>query len=124
MSGFSCFSPDFPLAVVPDPDNVDCSTVESTYESFGKAFFQDYCLRCHSVTRETDWARLDAPLEIDFDTLGLSREFADRIRLRAGELGDMPPRLLPGRRPDTATRLQLIEWIDCGMLSEAEQGGG
>ena len=91
-SGVGC-SPDSPLENVPDPGDVNCDVLESTYENFGARFFQDYCLRCHSLTLESDWDRTDAPQEIDFNTLGMAREFSDRIRLRAGALGDMPPRL-------------------------------
>jgi len=116
LSGICC-SPDSPLH---HPANVDCGTVKTTYEDFGARFFQDYCLRCHSVTRANDLARLDAPMEIDFDTLGMAREFMDRIYLRAGELGDMPPRLMPVAKPTEQERIQLMEWIDCGMLSAAE----
>jgi len=102
----------------------DCGTAKESYENFGAAFFQNCCIRCHSVTLETDLQRLDAPLGINFDTLEMSREFSRRIRLRAGELGDMPPRILLGPRPTEAERLQLLDWIDCGMPADDELDGG
>jgi len=120
----SC-SPDSPLPIPIPEGSVDCSTVELTYEGFGKGFLQDYCLRCHSVSKEDDWPdRLDAPQGINFDSLDMAREFESRIRLRAGELGDMPPRLIPGNYPSVEERIRLIEWIDCGMLSEQDFEGG
>lgn len=111
-------SPDSPLDLEANPIRMDCSVVDLTYENFGKSFFQDYCLRCHTVTLETDWSRVDAPQEINFDTMLMAREFRKRIRLRAGLLGDMPPRLIPGPMPSEGERVLLIEWIECGMLSE------
>jgi len=118
----SC-SPDSPLVDPTAGRPIDCEAVKTTYEDFGAAFFQNYCIRCHSVTREGDLARWDAPLGIDFDTLQMVQEFKDRIHLRAGELGDMPPRLFPVPRPSDEERIQLMIWIDCGMLSEAESEG-
>jgi len=120
-------SPDSPLDFLMDPAagrGVDCATVRLSYETFGAPFLQEYCLRCHRVTRETDLQRLDAPQGIDFDTLGLALEFKKRIRLRAAELGDMPPRLMPVPKPSREERIQLADWIDCGMLTEAELDGG
>lgn len=118
-------SPDMPLpdqVIVDAADNSNCD--ELTYENFGQAFFQSYCLRCHSETRVGDIARNDAPVGINYDTLEGVREFATRIRLRAGELGDMPPLLLPGPRPSEQERVQLIRWIDCDTPSEADAAGG
>lgn len=116
-------SPDSPLELSGRP-LPDCSTMKETYVDFGAAFFRDYCLRCHSVSLETDLQRTDAPQGINFDTLEMSREFARRIRLRAGELGDMPPQILLGARPTEAERLQLVDWIDCGMPSGDPSDGG
>ena len=108
-------SPDMPLPVTHEPTDVDCSKVTATYQNFGATFFESYCLRCHSSALRDDLARFDAPLGIDFDTLEQAREFKNRIRLRAGELGDMPPHLLGGPAPSEAERIQLMEWLDCGM---------
>ncbi len=122
LSLMSC-SPDSPLELSTRP-LPDCGAAKGSYESFGAAFFQNYCIRCHSVTLESDLERLDAPQGIDFNTLQMAREFSRRIRLRAGELGDMPPQILLGPRPTEAERLQLVDWIDCGMLSDDELSGG
>ncbi len=124
LTGGAC-SPDMPLpdqVVVDDADETDCDKL--TYENFGQAFFQSYCLRCHSVTNVGDVARNDAPVGINYDTLEGVREFATRIRLRAGELGDMPPLLLPGPRPSEEERRELIRWIDCDTPSETDPADG
>ena len=107
---------------VPRSAETDCD--ELTYENFGQAFFQSYCLRCHSVTNVGDIARNDAPVGINYDTLEGVREFATRIRLRAGELGDMPPLLVPVPRPPEEERLKLIRWIDCDTPSETDPTDG
>ena len=123
LTGGAC-SPDMPLpdqVLVDAGDNSDCD--ELTYENFGQTFFQSYCLRCHSETL-VKLARNDAPIGINYDTLEGVREFATRIRLRAGELGDMPPLLLPGPRPSEQERVQLIRWIDCDTPSETDVADG
>jgi len=117
----SC-SPDSPLTNVPPfPSAGYCAASETNYENFGAAFFANYCLRCHSVTLANDLTRIDAPIGVDFDSIVMAREFKNRIRMRAGLLGDMPPRILPVPRPSESERIQLIEWIDCGMRTKAEQ---
>jgi uncharacterized membrane protein len=108
-----------PDQVLNDPNAADCGA--DTWENFGRQFFQTYCLRCHSETLTTDLERTDAPAGINFNELEVMREFASRIRLRAGQLGDMPPTLLPGPRPSEDERLRLIQWIDCGTPSETDE---
>ena len=120
-----CLSPDNPLpdeVTSGDGDEVDCS--ELTYENFGDNFFQSYCLRCHSATLVGDVARSDAPVGINYDTIEGVREFAPRIRLRAGQLGDMPPLLALVPKPSAEERRTLIQWIDCGTPTEADLAGG
>lgn len=120
-----CLSPDNPLPDVvtaSDGDEVDCG--ELTYENFAENFFKSYCLRCHSATLVGDAARNDAPVGINYDTIEGVREFATRIRLRAGQLGDMPPLLAPVPKPSAAERRTLIQWIDCGTPTEADLAAG
>ncbi len=115
--GACVLSPDDPLddAQLVMATGVDCATVPLDYDTFGRQFLSNYCLRCHGAARVSDVQRSDAPVGIDFDTLEQAQPFAARIRLRAGELGDMPPALLGGPRPSDAERIELLQWIDCGM---------
>lgn len=115
-----CLSPNNPLpdALLSAGESADCD--ELTWENFAQQFFVDYCLRCHSETLVSDLARTDAPVGINYDTIEGVREFKKRIRLRAGELGDMPPRLLAVPRPNEEERVRLIQWIDCGTLTDAD----
>jgi uncharacterized membrane protein len=87
---------------------------DSTYRNFAAEFFGRYCLGCHNSQLSGDMSRLDAPTGINFNTLSDVRAFQNRIRLRAGVQGDMPPALLPVDQPSDEERLQLIRWIDCG----------
>lgn len=114
-------SPDAPLSEseLAAAGAAECG--ELTYQNFGARFFADYCLPCHNDQLRTDVARSDAPLGIDFNRLDGIRTFQKRIRLRAGELGDMPPRLLPVARPTPEERILLIQWLDCGAPGEADQ---
>lgn len=111
-----CLSPDDPLdeATLAAIEQVDCETLDTTYDNFARAFTAKYCLSCHSESLVGDAARTDAPIGIDFDTVEGIRSFATRIRLRAGQLGDMPPRIVGGAIPTREERIKLMEWIDCG----------
>jgi len=117
-----CLSPDTPLseAALAELARGQPACGELTYENFAASFLATYCLRCHTAALATDFERRDAPQGINYDSLEEIRQFARRIRVRAGELGDMPPRLLPVPRPSEAERVQLIRWLDCGTPSEAE----
>lgn len=85
-----------------------------SYESFGRAFFESYCLRCHSAAISGD-DRI-APAGRDFDELELIRENASWIDQFAaagpkGEHQSMPP---SGDKPTLEQRKQLGEWLACG----------
>jgi uncharacterized membrane protein len=91
------------------PDN---STL--TYESFGRAFFASYCLRCHSAA--VSGSVRVAPEGRDFDDLAMIRERAAWIDQFAaagpkGEHMSMPP---DGEKPTLEQRTQLGEWLACG----------
>src|SRR5262245_33137965 len=107
-------SPDAPMpdALYQSAEVAPCGDL--TYENFGAKFFPDYCLRCHNEQLVGDIARTDAPTGINYNTLDDIRAFQRRIRLRAGEQGDMPPRLLPVPAPSDEERIKLMRWIDCG----------
>lgn len=114
-------SPDSPLpaALLEQAESAGCG--ELSYQNFGADFFASYCLRCHNEQLVGDTARTDAPTGINYNTLSDIRVFQNRIRLRAGVQGDMPPRLLPVPRPSEAERQMLIEWIDCGLPASTPQ---
>lgn len=112
-------SPDNPLPpeLLEEAESAGCG--ELSYQSFGADFFASYCLRCHNEQLVGDQNRTDAPTGINYNSLSDIRVFQNRIRLRAGVQGDMPPRLLPVPRPSEAERQMLIEWIDCGLPADA-----
>jgi uncharacterized membrane protein len=119
--GVAACSPDFPLPpeALTAARERDCNSL--TYENFGADFMARYCLPCHNETLTDDLARSDAPTAINFNTLFGIREFQKRIRLRAGEQGDMPPRLLFWiEHPSEEERINLIRWLDCGAPAQAD----
>ena len=86
-----------------------------TYASFGQAFMESYCTRCHSSTL-SGADRNGATAFHDFDTrLGVV-QVADHIDQAAGSgpnatNDQMPP---DGAMPSVAEREMLAEWIACG----------
>jgi uncharacterized membrane protein len=85
------------------------------YASFGAAFFETYCLDCHSQTK-TGSDRHDAPVAINFDTRSLVRENTSNIDKQAAwgptaRNTIMPPANEP--QPTDAERIRLGEYIAC-----------
>jgi hypothetical protein len=99
------------------PSGAECPPGSTlTYESFGEAFFEDYCVRCHSSTLTTSTERNGAPAGFDFDT-------AAGVELRASEIDAVaaggPTRInifmpLGTPAPTDEERDMLGEWIACG----------
>ena len=86
-----------------------------SYNNFGKAFFDDYCLRCHS-TQLTGADRNGAPEDRNFDTLELIRDQRHLIDGVAafGSLSenDIMPQSNP--KPTDTERKVLGQWLACG----------
>jgi hypothetical protein len=75
-----------------------------TYENFGAAFFQDYCIRCHGGPNGYS--------SRSFTTLDAIRAEEDRIFINAaGSNTFMPPG--PDGPPQSA-RDDLADWLACG----------
>lgn len=86
-----------------------------TYENFGRAFMQSYCLSCHDSKVPTR-QRKGAPSDHNFDKLSDIRSFAEHIDLYTGSgpLGTnmtMPP---DDPTPTLEERRKLSEWLACG----------
>lgn len=87
-----------------------------TYASFGQAFMENYCTRCHSSTLNGA-ARMGATADHDFDSrIGVLRVY-DHVDQTAGSgpnatNDQMPPE---GAMPSLAEREMLAEWIACGV---------
>jgi uncharacterized membrane protein len=90
---------------------------ELTYENFAEDFMDTYCLRCHSSSLTGIIARTGAPEDTNFNTLTDVRDEQNRIRLRAGVAGTMPP---SAPFPTEDERAQLLNWIDCGTISDTD----
>jgi hypothetical protein len=99
-----------------DPTGATCPDGSTlTYDSFGRGFMDDYCVRCHS-SEVTGDDRKGAPSDHNFDTQFEIQSFHDHIDWMAGAGPDavntqMPP---SGTAPSEAERRQLSEWLACG----------
>jgi hypothetical protein len=87
-----------------------------TYESFAKPFMAAYCTRCHATTLRGN-QRHGAPSFHDFDTLFGIKAVYDHVdeTTAAGPAATntgMPP---DSPAPTKEERLQLGEWLACGM---------
>jgi uncharacterized membrane protein len=88
-----------------------------TYENFGKAFMEQYCVQCHDSAK-TGADREGAPSFHDFDTLFGIRAVSNHIDETtasgpAATNTGMPPEDEP--QPSLAERQMLGEWIACDM---------
>ncbi|MBX3161122.1 MAG: c-type cytochrome [Deltaproteobacteria bacterium] len=110
-------SDDHGSGVFGPPTESTCPTGSTlTYDNFGKSFMERYCTRCHS-SELVGAARKGAPSFHDFDTQPGIKGVADHIdeTTAAGPAATnkgMPP---DGLRPTMEERLQLGEWIACGV---------
>jgi len=100
----------------PTPGTLQARTCPSgsplTYADFGEPFFTDWCTGCHSSGLTTLAARQNAPLGVDFDSIGGIREWQDQIFLEAADdHALMPP---GGVTLDTSLRFSLGDWLACG----------
>jgi cytochrome c5 len=99
------------------PSGAACPTDSTlTYESFGKAFMDQYCMRCHA-SAVAGPARNGAPDDHNFDLLSDIELMAEHIDGAAAAGPNainvtMPP---TDPKPSEAERRQLGEWLACGV---------
>lgn len=99
------------------PSGAVCPTGSTlTYDTFGQAFMEDYCTRCHSSAL-TGAARNGAPSDHDFDTLaGIQDTEVEHLDEQAAGGPDGVNTIMPptGSKPTEAERRQFGEWLACG----------
>jgi uncharacterized membrane protein len=97
------------------PPGAECPDDAPTYESFGKQFVQDYCLRCHSTAKTGD-DRNGAPVAHDYDDVSVVRREWEHIDQMAGAGDDVTNTLMPpsAPRPSVEERKKLAQWLACG----------
>ena len=91
-----------------------------TYESFGRPFMTDFCVRCHSSTL-TGAARMDAPAGHDFDTLAGILVVADHIDEYAAAGPNATNRIMPPTAPDADRRAARAAGRVAGLRAAAGQ---
>jgi hypothetical protein len=99
------------------PSGATCPTTPTTlsYESFGRAFFQSYCTRCHARAK-TGVDRLAAPVDLNYDTLGDIQAARMGIDFHAavGPTGANTAMPSSDPRPSLEERTKLGIWLACG----------
>ena len=98
------------------PTGADCPPRSTlTWRSFGEAFVETYCTRCHASSR-AGAQRHGAPRGYDFDTVAGVRKHLDDIDRMAAAGPDATNAIMPpnGPRPSVAERRKLGEWLACG----------
>jgi len=87
-----------------------------TYDTFGRQFMSNYCVRCHGSSI-TGTARQGAPGDHDFDTLaGIHATELEHIEEQAAAGPNQTNTAMPPSepRPSQAEREKLGEWLACG----------
>ena len=89
--------------------DAESDTCELTYDNFGKAFVESYCVACHS-SEKTGFARKGAPKAYNFDSVdGIMAELKDVIK-HATVKNDMPP---APPKPSDEERAKAKAWLEC-----------
>ncbi len=98
------------------PSGAECTAGSTlTYDTFGRAFVEAYCTRCHA-SHLSGAARERAPVGVDFDTIEGIRAHADRMDSQAAGGPARTNAFMPPADPfpSTAERALLGEWLACG----------
>jgi cytochrome c5 len=118
LSALACgpTRPPIPDAATLAPTGSACPPESTlTYESFGRAFFEEYCQTCHASTVRGG-ARQGAPRSHTYDDRAMILAEREEIDLRAAAgpeaINEDMPRTYPV--PSTSEREQLGEWLACG----------
>ena len=83
---------------------------ETTYENFGKAYMEKYCIKCHNSEKKNVFTRMGAPAGYDFDQVeGIEKEKA-KILEYVLEKKKMPPGL---NKPSEEENGKLKAWLEC-----------
>jgi hypothetical protein len=89
------------------PAPIPCDEVG--WSDYTEPLLTTWCTPCHSSTVPEE-NRRGAPVGVDFDTWAGAVQWADRIAVRAGPGGTMPP---AGGLTDDQ-RAGLARWVECG----------
>ena len=105
--------------VLGTPTAAECPTDSVlSYETFGRDFMADYCVRCHSTELEGT-ARSGAPEGHDFDVFEGIIAVADHIDQVAAAGPDAVNTMMPPTppKPTEEERFQLGEWLACEVAA-------
>lgn len=118
LSALACgpSRPPIPDAATLAPTGSSCPPASTlTYESFGRAFFEQYCQTCHASSVRGG-ARQGAPSSHTYDDRAMIVRAIEEIDLRAAAgpdaINEDMPRSYPA--PSALERERLGEWLACG----------
>ena len=101
------------------PSGAACPTADApTYDNFGKAFMEEYCVGCHSRTAAS---RHGAPGDQNYDTEADIMNHLAKIDEVAAQGPDATNTSMPNlsgpvhSRPSTEERTKLGQWLACAM---------
>lgn len=101
----------------PGPTGASCPDGSTlTYETFGRDFFEAWCVRCHSSELRSSTERGGAPRGMDFDTVELAREHLEAIDSVSAAGPNRVNLYMPigTEQPTDEERELLGEWLACG----------
>ncbi len=104
-----------PVTASGKPSGTPCSSdLTLTYDNFGRAFLESYCLRCHSATVMGE-AREGAPSSHNLDKVTDVRSLATHIDEYSGAGPEAVNTRMPPTepRPSIEERRQLAKWLAC-----------
>jgi uncharacterized membrane protein len=84
-------------------------TCDLTYDNFGRAFMQKYCVACHDSAKAAA-DRNGAPDKVNFDTAaGVKKAKSDIVKwvIRESQMPPEPP------RPTDDEKTKLKAWLTC-----------
>lgn len=101
------------------PSGAVCPTADApTYDNFGKAFMEEYCVGCHSRTAAS---RHGAPGDQNYDTEADVMDHADKIDTNAAAGPGATNTAMPNlsgpvhSKPTQAEREKLGQYLACAM---------
>lgn len=107
------------LVACDSPTGSTCPpTGAPTYDTFGKAFMESYCLDCHSRNAVN---RHDAPKDLNFDTEADIKLHADEIDTEAAAGPSATNTSMPERSPNVQMMPSKEERVMLGQFLACEQ---
>ncbi|MBZ0273114.1 hypothetical protein K8I61_13835 [bacterium] len=98
-----------PVAIAQDAASDD-GACKYTYDNFGKAFIDKYCIECHHSSKKGEVAREGAPPKLNYDQMiVLKMNAKDMVKMTS--IKKKMPEEDP--KPTDEERMQFQQWMEC-----------